>query len=526
MTARASGRTLARAGLIVTAAFLASRILGWIRLAVIGTTFGAGAELDSFYAAFRIPDFIFQLVAAGALSSALIPVMAGLHARGEDDRAWRVASTVANLMMALLLVLAVAVWLAAPAIVPAITPGFDQAKVERTIELTRVMLASPVFLALGALATSLLNARGRFAASAVAPLVYNAAIIGGAVFLAPTMGVTGLAIGVVAGAIGHVAVQLPPLRGIGFRYRPAVALEDPDARAALLLMVPRAFGLAASQLTFIVATTLASTLPDGSLAAFSIAFNVFQIPFGVIGVSMGVVALPTLSAELARGDVARYLDLVTRGLRLVVFVMLPLAAMGMVLHVQVIQVLFGYGRFDDLAIDRTATALLVLLLALTSESLIAILARAFYADRDTTTPVIAAILAVVINTVVAVLTVGALGLGGIALGIVLGSFAEASFLALRLANRVPGFDPTAIVRALVPAGASALGAAAVAAIIVTGALAALGGVGRLGVFGALALATAGGGIAYLALGRALRIGELATVIGLARSAFRRVERPT
>ena len=526
MTARASGRTLARAGLIVTAAVLASRLLGWIRLAIIGTTFGVGADLDSFYAAFSIPDFIFQLVAAGALSSALIPVLAGLYARGEDERAWRVASTVANLMMALLLVLAAGVWLAAPLIVPAITPGFDAARIERTVELTRVMLASPIFLALGALATSLLNARGRFAAAAVAPLIYNAAIIGGAVFLAPTMGVTGLAIGVVAGAVGQVAVQLLPLRAIGFRYQPAIALDDPDARSALLLMIPRAFGLAASQLTFIVATRLASGLAVGSVAAFSIAFNVFQIPIGVVGVSMGVVALPTLAAELARGDIARYLDLVTRGLRLVVFVMLPLAAMGMVLRVQVLQVLFGYGRFDEGAIERTASALLVLLLALPSETLIAILARAFYADRDTATPVVAAILAVAINTIVAVLTVGTLGLSGIALGIVLGSIAEATFLALRLARRIAGFDPASIVRTLLPAGAAALGAAAIAALVVTAVLGALGGTGKLGVLVALLVASAAGGIAYLGLGRALRIGELETVIGLARSAVGRSEGPT
>ena len=162
---------------------------------------------------------------------------------------------------------------------------------------------------------------------------------------------------------------------------------------------------------------------------------------------MGVVALPALSAELARGDVARYLDLVTRGLRLVVFVMLPLTALGMVLRVQVIEVLFGYGRFDDAAIDRTATALLVLLLALPSESLIAILARAFYAGRDTTTPVIAAVLAVAINTIVAVATVGSLGLRGVALGhrprldrggVVPGDPAAPA--------GSPGFDPLAIVR--------------------------------------------------------------------------------
>lgn len=514
--------TLARAGLIVTGAYFASRVLGWIRLAVIGTTFGAGADLDAFFAAFRIPDLIFQLVAAGALSSALIPILAGLHATGEDDRAWRVASTVTNLMMGALVVLAGLVWLAAPALVPAITPGFDAERSARTVELTRIMLVSPLFLALGALATSVLNARGRFGAAAAAPLAYNGAIIAAAVFLAPVVGIAGLAVGVAFGALGHLLVQAWPLHRVGFRYRAAVDLRDGEARQALLLMAPRAIGLAASQLTFIVATTLASGLPVGSLAAFSIAFNVFQIPFGVIGVPIGVVALPTLSAELARGDVARYVDLATRALRLVVFVMLPLAALGIVFRVQVLELLLDYGRFDDVAIERTAAALVVLLFALPSESLIAILARAFYAARDTTTPVVAAVLAVVINTVVAVVAVGPLGLSGIALGIVLGSLAEAGLLAAVLARRVDGFHPTAIGWLAVPATVGALAAAAVGAAILALAGATIGpDPAKPALFGILAVATCGGGVAYVALSRILGIPELEAVLGLLRAALHR-----
>ncbi len=174
-----TGRGLARAGLIVTIAFLVSRLLGWVRLVVIGTTFGVNGETDTFFAAFRIPDLIFQLVAAGALSSALIPIVSGLLANGEEKRAWRVASTVANVMMAVLLVLALVVLVLAPAIVPAVTPGFSDAQQAQTIELTRIMLASPILLALGSLATSLLNSKNRFSASALAPIVYNLAIIGG-----------------------------------------------------------------------------------------------------------------------------------------------------------------------------------------------------------------------------------------------------------------------------------------------------------------------------------------------------------
>ncbi len=194
-TAVTAGRALVRAGLVVTGAFFVSRVLGWVRLVVIGTTFGVQGALDPFFAAFRIPDLIFQLVAAGALESALIPTIATLLARDEQARAWRVVSTVTNLMLAGLAVLAGALFVLAPAVVPAITPGFDAAQTATTVDLTRVMLLSPIFLALGSVATSVLNARGRFAASVLAPIVYNLAIIGGALFLAPSMGVMGLAVG-------------------------------------------------------------------------------------------------------------------------------------------------------------------------------------------------------------------------------------------------------------------------------------------------------------------------------------------
>ena len=143
---------LARAGLVVMGAFLASRILGWVRVVVLGNLFGATAELDAYYAAFRIPDLLFQLVAAGAIASSLVPVLSGLIAEGERDRAWRVASTVLNLMLGVLLILAVLLFILAPSMVPFLVPGFDEATTQMTIELTRLMLISPIFLAAGAIA--------------------------------------------------------------------------------------------------------------------------------------------------------------------------------------------------------------------------------------------------------------------------------------------------------------------------------------------------------------------------------------
>ena len=257
-------RTLARAGLIVSSAFLISRVLGWIRLVVIANAVDDPAKLDAFFAAFRIPDLLFQLVAAGALSSALIPVVSGVIASDGAARAWRVVSTVTNLMLAALLVLALLVFVFADRLVPLYTSGFDPATMALTVELTRIMVLSPIFLALGAVATSVLNAQGRFAAAAIAPIVYNLAIIGAAFLLVPSFGVVGLAIGVVAGSAAHLLVQLGPLRALGFRYAPRVESTDPAARKALTLMAPRALGLGATQITFVVVTALATTLGVGA----------------------------------------------------------------------------------------------------------------------------------------------------------------------------------------------------------------------------------------------------------------------
>ena len=174
---------LARAGMIVSGAFLISRVLGWVRLVVVVNAVRDPHELDAFFAAFRIPDLLFQLVAAGAVSSALIPVVASLIASDGRERAWRVVSTVTNLMLTLLLILALFVFVFADRLVPLYTSGFDPATMARTIELTRIMVLSPIFLALGAIATSVLNSEGRFAAAAIAPIVYNLAIIGAALLL-------------------------------------------------------------------------------------------------------------------------------------------------------------------------------------------------------------------------------------------------------------------------------------------------------------------------------------------------------
>lgn len=511
------GMALARAGLIVSGAYLIARVLGYVRVVVIGSTIGEGPELDAFFAAFRIPDLIFQLVAAGTVAAALVPMVAGELGTGRAGRAWRIVSTIATLMTVGLVVLAGVAWLAAPLLVPLIAPGFEGAQLARTIELTRLMLLAPMFLALGAVATSALNAHHRFAASAFAPIVYDLAIIGAAFMLTPSMGVTGLAIGVVAGSLGHLLVQLPPLRRAGFRFTPSFDARDPDVRQALRLMGPRAVALGAGQITFIVATSLASGLATGSVTAFTFAFTVFSIPLSVIGVPLGIVALPTLSRDLARGAVDSFVELVTRAVRMILFVIVPIVALGIVLREPATTLLFNHGLFSDEGVRLVASTLVVLLLALPGEALITILVRAFYANRDTKTPAVAALLAVAFNVVIGVFAVTVLGWGlaGIAAGIAIGSTAEAIVLAIVLRREIPAFDPVPALRVAVPVGLASLAAGLVAAGVLGIVAPATSGL-QVHVAAILQLAAAGGLglVTYLAGTWLLRLPELGLIMRL------------
>ncbi len=517
-----SSRALARAGLIVSGAFLISRVLGWVRVVVIVNGGLSGSELDTFFAAFRLPDLVFQLVAAGALSSAVIPIVSSLLATDETARAWRVVSTIANLMLVGLLVLAVLVFVAAPVIIPIITPGFSQAQWDRTVELTRIMILSPIFLALGSLATSVLNAQGRFAAAAIAPIVYNLAIIGAAWFLAPTYGVVGLAIGVVAGAVGHLLVQVRPLRALGYRYDRQIDLSDPEAGKALKLMAPRALGLGVTQITFVVLTSLASTMVTGSVTAFNVAFTLLQIPIGVIGVPLGVVVLPSLSREAAVGRLEGFAGLISRAIRLVVFVMLPITGISIVLRDEIVRLLFGYGQFDQSALDLTATTFAAFLVGLPAHALIAILARAFYARQDTRTPVAAAILAVVVNTTLAILFAEPLGLPGLALAIAIAAWLEAIVLLVLLKRSLPelAFRPILSLggRTLIVAVLGSLAAAGVEAGL---ALALGADPSRTGLLVRMVVVSVVWLLTSAGLAAVLRITELPAIIALMLDLVRR-----
>jgi putative peptidoglycan lipid II flippase len=505
-----AGRVLLTASLILTVAALASRILGWVRLLVIGSQFGASRELDAYFAAFRIPDAIFQLVVAGALSAALIPVFQGYRARGQDAQAWQLASSIINLVLIALAALSLVMAIFAPLLVPIVAPGFDAETTELAVRLTQIMLLSPVLVGMGAVVSGILNSYQQFTVPAIAPLLYNLAIIAAAIFLAPTLGVEGLAIGVVVGSLAHVVVQLPSLSRVGQGFQLRIGLGDPGVRKVAWLMGPRLLGLAAGQINFLVSTVLASGLVAGSLTAYNYAFQLSQIPVGIIGVSVAVALFPTLSHDAALGHLGRIRSQVSRAVRQLVFVAALLTAVIIVLRDPVTAAFYQYGAFSADASARTASTLAFFAIGLGGHIVVHVLTRAFYAMQDTRTPVGWAVVAVAINVPLMVLLVEPMGIEGLALALSVSSVIEVIGLLWSLQRRIESIEAPAIAGAVARAGAGA----GVAAIVMFGGLAGLEWwapgllADPLGRVGALLVLLTAGTLAYLLVAVALGSPEL------------------
>jgi len=407
----------------VGGASVASRLVGVVRDRVLASTFGAGNVLDSYYAAFRLPDFLYNLIILGALSAGFIPVFAEyLEIRGKDE-AWRLAERVLSVVGATMLVVCAFLIVSAPALVPMTVPGFPAEKLDATIRLTRIMALSPLFLGLSAVMGGVLQATRRFLAFALAPVLYNVGIIFGALVLSPVLGIEGLAWGVVLGAFLHLITQASVALRMGLRRVPAPSFKAEGVRRILWLMAPRTAGLAVSQINMIILLALASALSVGSIAVFNLANNLQSFPVGIIGVSFAVAAFPNLarSAGAKRDD--EYRAVLGSAARKILFLIVPSTVVFILLRAQIVRLALGAGAFDWDATVRTADVLGIFAISMTFQALVALLARSFYALQDTWTPLLAGITSEAFNLLLAILLRGPLGIAGLAV-----SFSAAAFL--------------------------------------------------------------------------------------------------
>ncbi|NPA90100.1 MAG: murein biosynthesis integral membrane protein MurJ [Chloroflexi bacterium] len=433
------GRRVARAAGLVMALFLLSRVTGLVRQMIVGAYFGTGADYDAYVAAFRIPDMLFQLVAGGALVSALLPTYTTVRTQEGEERGWMLASNVATLVVLTLTVTAALVALLAPYLVRHIlVPDFPPAQQALTTRLLRVLLLSTVIFGASGLSMSILNAHQHFFLPALAPVLYNLGIIVGAVFLGRVWGVYGLAWGVVLGAAWHFSIQVPGLYRVGWRFRPHISLSDPAVRQVLRLMGPRVLGLAAVQVNFLVNTVLASGLSPGRLSALDYAFRVMLLPLGIFAQSVATAAFPTFAQQVADGDQEGMRRTVSALLRNILFLTLPATVALYTLAQPLIAVLFQRRAFDITSTQLTAVALQAYALGLCGHAVVEILARAFYALHDTRTPVLIGITAMALNILLNLWWIHPLGHTGLALANSVATLIEGGWLLVMLHRRLGG----------------------------------------------------------------------------------------
>ena len=441
--------------------FIASRLLGLLRDIVISTHFGTSDALDAYVAASRLNDFIFTLIAGDALASAFIPTFAGYLAHDDDQGAWRLASSIVNIM---LLVLSAVSLLAAIFAFPLVSGllglGFDAQKQELTASLLRLLLIAPTIFGISGIVMGILNAKQNFWLPGLAPSMYNLGMIGGVLFL-PSMGIYGLAVGAVVGAALHLIVQIPGLLKAGARYTPRLHLHDPGVRQVFRLMAPRVLGLATVQLNFLVETILATTLGTGALSALNYAWRVMLLPQGVVAQSVAIAAFPTFSDQFARGKLDELRSALSATLRAILFIAIPSAIGLLVLRVPLIQLIYQRGEFQDTSTELVATALSFYALGLIGHSGIEILTRAFYGMHDTRTPVILGILSLVLNLILSLTLIGPMHIAGLALANTIAAMAEMTLLSITLRSRLGGLDDRRILattlKTIVAALAMALG---------------------------------------------------------------------
>jgi putative peptidoglycan lipid II flippase len=386
-------RGMHEAAYLLAAFALGSQFLALIRDHLLAARFGASHTLDLYYAAFRVPDFLFATVASLLSLYALLPVLSRLEQKSEGHM-------IAFLRQALWLffvgmgVISLGVFICMPQILSLVAPGLVG---ENFVMLARILLLQPIFLGASNILASLTQMRQRFFLYSISPLLYNIGIIFGIVVLYPSVGVAGLGWGVVFGALLHMLIQLPFFASESAERPMPLPELIREFMAVLALSVPRTLALAATQITSLVLVAMASFLAQGSITVFMFAYNLQAVPLTIIGVSYSVAAFPTLARLHAKGEASEFARYIDTALRHIFFWSIPATVFIIVLRAQLVRVILGAGAFDWGATRLTAAALALFIISLAAQSVTLLIARAYYAAGNTKKPLYWGIVDVVIS---------------------------------------------------------------------------------------------------------------------------------
>ncbi len=456
------------AAALVALSSLASRFLGVIRDRILAGQFGASTTLDIYYAAFRIPDLIFNLIVLGALSAGFVPIFTSLikdfsceskkncDPHQQNKEAWGLANNVLNFLLLGLAVLSAIGIIFAPLLTRLITPGFGPEEQTTTTALTRVMFLSPLFLGISGILGGILQSFKRFFIYSLAPIFYNLGIIVGALFFVNWWGLYGLAWGVVLGAFLHMAVQIPLVLQLGFRYKLKIIWHDLNTIKIGRMMVPRTLSLAISQINLVVITIIASGLTSGSLSIFNLANNLQSFPIGIFGISFAIAAFPSLAEHAFNKEKLTANFSLT--FRQILFFIVPATVLIITLRAQIIRVVLGTGNFDWQDTILTMNTLGFFALSLFAQATMPLLIRVFYARHNSATPFYLGLFTVVLNIGLSFLLAPRMGVAGLALAFSIANILNFILLWLWLSFSVGNLDISNILVSVLKFTASAIAA--------------------------------------------------------------------
>lgn len=389
-------RGLHQAAYILALFAFGSQMLALVRDRLLAHTFGAGGDLDLYYAAFRIPDLMFALFASVLSVYVLLPFVTKEKEESGSVAGANVLSQIFSAFLVVYALSAVLVFIFAPFLVKVIFPGFE-GDTSVVVLLVRILLLQPFLLGISSLFGVVTQYSQRFVLYAISPLIYNVGIIFGIIVFYPLFGLVGLALGVVLGALGHMLIQVPLVRGSELNFKILTNIDWKLVRSILIFALPRAVTLSIHQVVLLVFVSFATLMAAGSVSVFQFAFNLQSVPLAIVGMSYSVAAFPVLTELFAKQQRDIFCAHLMSAFRHIIFWSIPIIALVIVLRAQIVRAVLGSGAFSWNDTRLTAAMLAILVVALLAQSLMLLLVRAFYAGGNTRTPLLIALAGAVVS---------------------------------------------------------------------------------------------------------------------------------
>ena len=383
-----------------------SQLLGLVRDRLLATYLGAGAHLDLYYAAFKIPDFLYVSVATLAAITVLLPYLTQKYGEGDTlgrNNAQQFLNQIFTVLLGFLVLLSIVLFVAMPWLARLVAPGFSASELTTLVGLSRIMLLQPIIVGVSNMVSSVTQMFKKFFVAALSPVFYNLGIILGIVLLYPLFGIAGLAYGVILGAVLHLIIQVPVL--IQHRLIPRITtkISFSEIKSIIMTSIPRTIGLSMSSFTALILTSIASTLATGSISLFNLTNNMLNVPIGIVGISYSVASFPTLVKFFQNNEHSQFANHILNATRKIIFWSVPIMVLFIVLRAQVVRVILGSQSFSWNDTKLAAASLAVLMLGLVCQSLVHLFVRGYYAMGNTKKPLIMNFAGEVLTIILAVM---------------------------------------------------------------------------------------------------------------------------